>query len=363
VLDFAMPTGSGVEAACPPAPTPLGLLRQVASLALEGSPRSAAGAARAPVPPHAVPMLGRLFADGSAGYHSLDEFHRDLHETHAHPAEVTPAIRAAQLGIQAAVLAAGLAAMFGLSGLVAVLLTRMAADRATEVEFVLRGLREPEPRAVLGNANAKAAAAVLKSPEALKRLEALRDRKRQEFEDRQRQLLRPQRFALDRLDPTLSDPSDVGSATVKEVLDWAVAPESGPPLKRHRAAQSSSPWGSEAVGFWVVLGVIPLCWVVGAAVFRGGLSMALTGLALVRSDGRRAYRRQCAVRTAAVWLPVVALLVASVWLQVYHPEQVHTYLALWLVAVGLMPVYVVVALRYPDRPPQDRLVGTTLVPA
>ena len=33
--------------------------------------------------------------------------------------------------------------------------------------------------------------------------------------------------------------------------------------------------------------------------------------------GRRAYRRQCAVRTAAVWLPVVALLVASVWLQVF----------------------------------------------
>jgi hypothetical protein len=142
-----------------------------------------------------------------------------------------------------------------------------------------------------------------------------------------------------------------------------VAPSSGLPLKRHRAAAADSPWGTDSVGFWVILVAIPLCWVVGAAVFRGGLSMAVTGLAVVRSDGRRAYRRQCALRAAVVWLPVVALLGASAWLQVYHPEQMHTYVALWLVAVGLLPVYVVVALRYPDRPPQDRIAGTTLVPA
>src|SRR5262249_43328834 len=101
VLDFPLPTGSGLDAACPPAHSPLGLLRQVAALALEGRPRLNPGPVRAPVPPHAVRMLGRLFADGPAGYHTLDELNRDLHETHAHPAEVTPAIRGAQLGIQA----------------------------------------------------------------------------------------------------------------------------------------------------------------------------------------------------------------------------------------------------------------------
>jgi hypothetical protein len=363
VLDFPLPTGSGVEAACPPAATPLGLLRQVAALALEGFPRAAAGLARAPVPPHAVPMLGRLFADGPAGYHALDEFHRDLHETHAHPAEVTPAMRGAQLGIQAASLSVGLIVLFGSIGMAAVLLTQVAAERANQVDFVLKGLTEPDPRATLGSANAKAAAAALKNPAGLRRLEELRDRKRKEAEDRERELFRPQRFLLSNLDRRGHESEDVRSEITREILDWAVAPESGPPLKRHRAAQSLSPWGSEAVGFWVVLVAIPLFWVVGAAVFRGGLSMALTGLALVRSDGRRAFRRQCAVRTALVWLPVVALLGASVWLQVYHPEQVHTYVALWLIAVALMPVYVVVALRYPDRPPHDRLVGTTLVPS
>jgi hypothetical protein len=363
VLDFALPTGSGVESACPPAATPLGLLRQVAALALEGFPRSAPGAVRAPVPPHAVPMLGRLFADGPASYHTLDEVHRDLHETHAHPAEVTPAIRGAQLGIQAAVLATGLIVMFGLAGLVAVALTRVAEERAVQTETVLHALHEPDPGAVLGTANAKAAVKVRDDPAALARVEALAKRKRDEAEDRRRELLRPQRFVLERLGPDRPDPSDVGSETTKEILDWAVVPRAASPLKRHRVAASQSPWGTEAVGFWLTLVAVPLCWVVGAAIFRGGLSMALTGVAVVRSDGRRAYRRQCAVRTAAVWLPVVLLLGASVWLQVYLPEQAHTYVALWLIAVGLMPVYVVIALRYPDRPPQDRLVGTTLVPA
>jgi eukaryotic-like serine/threonine-protein kinase len=36
---------------------------------------------------------------------------------------------------------------------------------------------------------------------------------------------------------------------------------------------------------------------------------------------------------------------------------------LWLVALALLPVYVAIALRYPTRPPQDRIAGTYLVPA
>lgn len=363
VLDFPLPTGSGAEAACPPARSPLGLLRQVAALTLEGVPRSDSGPARAPVPPHAAPMLARLFADGPAGYHALDEFQRDLHETHALPAEVTPAIRAAHLGIQSAALAAGLVALFGATGLVAVMLTLAAADRAKQVDAVLEGLKQPDPRESLGSANAKAAAAVLKSQKAVQRLEELREHKRAEAAQRERQLLPPQRFVLGRLDPFVTDASDPGAKTTKEILDWAVAPERGVPLKRHRAARSDSPWGTDAVGFWGMVVAIPLCWVAGAAAFRGGLTLAVTGLAVVRHDGRRAFRRQCALRAVVVWLPVVALLGASVWLQVHHPEEVHIYAALWLIAVGLLPVYVVVALRYPARPPQDRIAGTTLVPA
>lgn len=362
LLDFPLPTGSGVENACPPARTPLGLLRQVAALALEGAPRSAAGPVRAPVPPHAVPMLGRLFADGPAGYRSLDEFHRDLHETHALPAEVTPSVRAAQLGIQAAALAPGLVTLFGIAGMVGIVLTKTAAERATQTEAVLKALREPDPGAALGSANAKAAVRVRDDPAAMARVEALARRKREEFEDRRRELLRPQRVVLEQM-PGDPGAADVGSATTKVILDWAVVSRTSLPLKRHRMEASQSPWGTEMGEFWLALAAVPLAWVVAAAVFRGGLSMVVTGVAVVRHDGRRAFRRQCAVRAGAVWLPVYALLSASVWVQVYHPEQVPTSAALWLIAVGLLPVYVVVALRYPDRPPQDRLAGTTLVPA
>jgi hypothetical protein len=308
-------------------------------------------------------MLGRLFADGPGAYPSLDELNRDLHETHAHPAEVTPAIRAAQLGIQAAVLAAGLVLLFGMVGTAAVELTRVADMRARNVELLLAALHGSDPRDVLGSANAKAAAAVRKSPVAVHRLEELLERKRKEAADRRAALLRPQRFLLEKVLPPEVEATDVGSDDAHDMLTWAVAPESGPPLKRSRAARSPSPWGMEAVGFWVVLAVIPLAWVAGAAVFRGGLSMVLTGVALVRSDGRRATRRQCALRTAVVWLPVVALLSASLALQVYAWDRAYTYTALWLIALGLLPVYVMIALWYPDRPPQDRLVGTTLVPA
>jgi hypothetical protein len=69
------------------------------------------------------------------------------------------------------------------------------------------------------------------------------------------------------------------------------------------------------------------------------------------------------VRAAVVWLPVSALLFGAAWLQVAHPERVYLAAALWLLAVALLPIYVVVALRFPPRPPQDRVTGTYLVPA
>ena len=107
----------------------------------------------------------------------------------------------------------------------------------------------------------------------------------------------------------------------------------------------------------ILLGMMGL-----AAVFRGGLTLVLAGIAVVRADGRTAYRRQCAVRAALVWLPVVGLLFGSTMLQAFVPQQAYLALALWAAAVALLPVYAFLALRYPSRPPHDRLIGTHLVP-
>ena len=79
--------------------------------------------------------------------------------------------------------------------------------------------------------------------------------------------------------------------------------------------------------------------------------------------GRPATRRQCGLRAALVWFPIAALLFGTAWLQAIYPERAYLAAALWLIAVALLPVYVVIALRFPSRPPQDCVTGTYLVPA
>jgi eukaryotic-like serine/threonine-protein kinase len=117
------------------------------------------------------------------------------------------------------------------------------------------------------------------------------------------------------------------------------------------------------VGFALVpLGLALFVAVIMAALFRGGPSMMLAGIAIVREDGRRAFRLQCALRAVLVWLPVLSLLFVSALLQTAAPRQVYLAAGLWLVAAGLLPVYAIIALRFSSRPPQDQILGTYLVP-
>ena len=50
------------------------------------------------------------------------------------------------------------------------------------------------------------------------------------------------------------------------------------------------------------------------------------------------------------------------WVQTAFPELVALRTGLWLTAALLLPVYVMVALKNPSHPPQDRIMGTHLVP-
>ncbi|QDU24092.1 protein kinase domain-containing protein [Urbifossiella limnaea] len=352
LLDFP---GGPVTAAAGGAP--FALLRAVAGLTLEGRPRDAdAGGVRAPVPPHAVPVLDRLF--DPRGYRALDAVHADLAATHAHPPEVTPSIRAAQLTLQAAVLAGGLLLMFVSAAAVGVVVTALAGLQADISDRTLAALRDPAQAPHLGRIDG--AAKALNDPRAAGRVERLRDRKRDEAGARRAELLGVQRKALDRIEDVVLDLSRQPAEEAREmgvVLAWAAAPE------KAGRGDVTSPWGSEAGPVWVLLAAVPLVWVLTAGLLRGGVSMLLTGIAVVRADGRRASRRQCAWRALLVWLPVAGLLTASAWVQVYHPARSGAAVALWLLAAALLPVYVAVALKFPTRPPQDRLAGTYLVPA
>ncbi|MBA4063265.1 MAG: hypothetical protein C0501_06050 [Isosphaera sp.] len=262
----------------PPAASPVALLREVASLALEGRPRSDPKPVRAAVPAHAVGVLDRLFTTTPR----LADLQKELAETHAHPPEVTRATRAAHLGMQAAAVFLPLFAMFALGFAAAPLAARNDGAAARRAELTL-----------------------------------------------------PQQWFLDWMDRNI------------------------PPDRRATAGL----WESPAARALAVLALIPVGLAVGAAGLRGGVSMAMAGIRVVRDDGRPATRWQCGVRAALVWFPVGALLLAAPLLHLYDPGWWHVAAGLWLLALGLLPVYVAVALRNPDRPPQDRMVGTHLVPA
>ena len=130
---------------------------------------------------------------------------------------------------------------------------------------------------------------------------------------------------------------------------------------------------SWVVGLVFVL-VFPVIWLVWAFLLRSGFTSRLAGIALRRSNGRKALRIQCVWRTVLVWLPVAALLCLSVWLDgVWLGHWHENDLAgsesayrlswiCWVLALALLPLYVGLALRLPQRSWHDRLAGTYLVP-
>jgi hypothetical protein len=118
---------------------------------------------------------------------------------------------------------------------------------------------------------------------------------------------------------------------------------------------------------WFAIAIWPALWIVWAFITRGGLSLHLLGLDVVRHDGRPAARWQCAVRALIAWLPLVLLLCMTVWMQEAYPAQLNPSMAwmhwgVWWFAVLLLAGYVVLALEYPQGSLHDRLSGVYIVP-
>jgi uncharacterized RDD family membrane protein YckC len=113
---------------------------------------------------------------------------------------------------------------------------------------------------------------------------------------------------------------------------------------------------SMPVIFW------PAAWTIWAFFFRGGLSLQMLGLRLVRSDGRPASRFQCAFRTMLVWMPVTLLLLFANFLSVEFREHADYSLTVWCCAIAVPVAYVYLSLINPSRTLHDWLAGTWLVP-
>jgi hypothetical protein len=129
-------------------------------------------------------------------------------------------------------------------------------------------------------------------------------------------------------------------------------------LEAQRRGQAGEDWGV-GLGFAVVCVVF---WVLWSFAFRGGIVWYRGGLALVRRDGRRVARWQCALRTLLVWLPIGALLGAAVALARFSPEVPVLYFGAYGLACGLVVLFTFLAIWSPTRAPHDRLVGTYIVP-
>jgi hypothetical protein len=107
---------------------------------------------------------------------------------------------------------------------------------------------------------------------------------------------------------------------------------------------------------------IPAGWVLWAFAARGGLSFPLAGIALVRDDGRTASRLDCGWRSFLVWIAPTLLLATSRYIRETFPEATGLTVGLWFGALVLLLCYLVLALLFRNRGPQDRLARTLLVP-
>ena len=115
-------------------------------------------------------------------------------------------------------------------------------------------------------------------------------------------------------------------------------------------------------GVLILMGIFMVNRVVCALIFRGGLSWLLAGVTLVQSNGQPCGRFRCAVRSVVVWLPLMLLCLLLLFVQSEFPKWVAVRVVLTFALLALLMSYVVIAIRYPSRPPQDRLMGTHIVP-
>jgi hypothetical protein len=370
LLDFRVkePLADGADRA----PTePMAFLSAAARLMVEGRPttENASVPIRAPVPRHAAKLLARLVRL-EPGY-DVKEFAADLRATRHLPGEVTGTSRAAHLLLLIALLLPGLAMTFLMSLVLELVLPMVSFNVAYLCRSAARELEEGETREfILSNIRCDpfkriGAATQFGVDTEEHKLLLEKEKQARAVHDARVTALSPQMRVIQRY---IEAQVQTSSAEEKRVGFREEA----------ERALSWQPWqddseGLPVYGYMLVFTVIwPIIWVVWAFVTRGGLSLRLTGLCLVRRNGQPALRVQCAWRALLVWLPMAALLATSLLLYAVYvaewtttppaPAPWWTFVLSWWVALALALAYIPLALSFPSRGLHDRLAGTYLVP-
>jgi hypothetical protein len=371
------------EAAC------LRLLRDVAVLALEGRPRPESAEPtpiRALVPPHASAILDHLVGvrslrendarppqDGRrvflgrtvrvrARTEGLADFRTALTETHENPAETTAPMRAGHLGLQALFMALGVVAMFLFAGLAGNLDLLYLASAIHGEERFLEGTNSGQPpeflKALPGERQQEVRAAVDR--------QLAQDRER--LQQRLGQANYVERFLHRNYAHRLPDTGHAGVSDPRVIVrratgHWPPGAEPAVGFPRFGSAQTLKDRYPDIA--WFLLGslaLFPAVWVASAFLTRGGLTLQLVGLALVRGDGRKAARWRCAWRALLVWAPVVALLFGCVTVKLLAPQHFLLSAACWWAAALFLGGGALLAVRSPQQSIHDRLAGVFVVP-
>jgi hypothetical protein len=363
----------------------------VAALALEGRSweEEEARPLRAPVPGRAAELLRRLLG-GRDAYASLAEFSAALQAVMAHPVEVTRPRRGAHLALNALALGPGLAWMLCAGPLLVLLLAMNSVfAELLQPEPVQRELERQIARDIAGLVTAAGPWHRLAVAAELSANAGARDSLRQAIIEapRQREVLFRSwswvaRHNIARMEAEGRQEFEESPDKPDEKALWE---RGGVRLSaRQRAQALAQSLAAPQVGATnllaeplLLVGLVagwPLLWALWAGVTRGGLGLRLVGARLVQADGRRAARWRCAWRALVVWAPMVALLLASLFLDLWRIARAAPdgpagadYLAwlawlTWWLALSLLPLYVWVGLRWPRRGPHDALAGTHPVP-
>jgi hypothetical protein len=364
----------------------LSLLREAVLLALEGRTLTAGTktALRAPVPEHAVPMLNRLLEVNEPSFDSVEEFRAELASTQDKPAEITTAQRGAHLTLLAGAMLFPLLWMFVITAVLPVIVKcttilnlneqiqdqqRILIDFQGEMRRdFLFALLQPDPLA-----RAYSAVRLHADMNLGERLERrIEEKGARETSLRQSagwmaslwlqdegSFQRGFQRSREHRPSKVTKPSDRDSRQSAQMTLGIVE-------------RGYNPMGWRIYLIFVAL--VPLIWVLWAFLLRGGFTYRLAGIALLRANGRKALRIQCAWRALLVWAPVAVLLVLccwlnDVWLVAWDRQNMGSlawasWLAwvCWSLALALLPLYVGLALWLPNRSLHDRLAVTYLVP-
>lgn len=117
----------------------------------------------------------------------------------------------------------------------------------------------------------------------------------------------------------------------------------------------------KSTAIWSIPALAAL-WVVWSILSRGGVSLRLTGLALVGDHGRPASRLRCGWRTLLVWALPLSFAAAGVAFPPWMDPGPAVPLLFYALGLGTLGLYVPLALLHPSRGFHDWLSGTHVVP-